>query len=169
MLAALSQKYRTRVNPSSVGRGQVRAQRRLISMHKVDPIYLEHQLKRWMRPDAHRFIRPDWRRFVWPEFQADHPFALYERKYSAEQPRVPAGSQEGGRWTSDTSNGDGQRTRVAQAGFGPLVADIPGPGGRRCVYRFGTVNVMIPGPVNFRCPASMHWSGTTHGIRLNDN
>ncbi|MBI2713650.1 MAG: hypothetical protein HYX37_04250 [Rhizobiales bacterium] len=68
-------------------------------MHKIDPIYLEHQLKRWMRPDAHRFIRPDWRRFVRPEFQADHPFALYERKYSPNQPRVPAGSREGGQWT----------------------------------------------------------------------
>jgi hypothetical protein len=33
-----------------------------------------------MQPDAHRFIRPDWRRFVRPEFQADHPFALYECK-----------------------------------------------------------------------------------------
>jgi hypothetical protein len=53
-------------------------------MHKVDPVYLAHQLKRWMRPDAHRFVRPDWRRFVRPKFQADHPFALYERKYSPE-------------------------------------------------------------------------------------
>ena len=64
-------------------------------MHRVDPIYLEHQLKRWMRPDAHHFVRPDWRRFVPPEFQADHPFALYERKYSPEQPR-----DDHGRWTS---------------------------------------------------------------------
>jgi hypothetical protein len=71
-------------------------------MHRVDPIYLEHQLKRWMRPDAHRFVRPDWRRFVRPEFQAGHPFALYERKYSPEQPRVPAGSREGGRWADGT-------------------------------------------------------------------
>jgi hypothetical protein len=58
-------------------------------MHYVNPIYLEHQLGRWMQPDAHRFIRPDWRRFVRPEFQADHPFALYEGKYSPDQPRVP--------------------------------------------------------------------------------
>ena len=58
-------------------------------MHDVNPIHLEHQLRRWMQPDAHRFIRPDWRRFVRPEFQADHPFALYEGKYSPDQPRVP--------------------------------------------------------------------------------
>lgn len=68
-------------------------------MHRVDPIYLEHQLKRWMRPDAHHFVRPDWRRFVRPEFQQDHPFALYERKYSPDQPRVPVGDPLGGQWT----------------------------------------------------------------------
>ena len=95
---------------SGKGRGQARAQRRFISMHKVDPVYLEHQLKRWTRPDAHRFVRPDWRRFVRPEFQADHPFALYERKYSPDQPRVPAGSREGGQWTDEESGGGGSET-----------------------------------------------------------
>jgi hypothetical protein len=67
-------------------------------MHRVDPIYLEYQLKRWMRPDAHRFVRPHWRRFVRPEFQQDHPFALYERKYSPDQPR-----DDHGRWTDGTA------------------------------------------------------------------
>lgn len=69
-------------------------------MPPINSAYLEHQLKRWMRPDAHHFVRPDWRRFVRPEFQDGHPFALYERKYNPEQPRVPAGSREGGQWLS---------------------------------------------------------------------
>jgi hypothetical protein len=62
--------------------------------------YQARQLKRWTRPDAHRFVRPDWRRFVRPGFERDHPFALCERKYSADQPRVPAGDPAGGQWTS---------------------------------------------------------------------
>ncbi|MEI9803786.1 MAG: hypothetical protein WDN48_04070 [Pseudolabrys sp.] len=76
-------------------------------MTRIDPAHLEHQLKRWMRPDAHHFVRPDWRRFVRPGFEDEHPFALYERKYSPDQPRAPAGSREGGQWTSD-GGGNGQ-------------------------------------------------------------
>jgi hypothetical protein len=112
-------------SPRIAGRGEEAARSSLtytqsISMHRIDPIYLEHQLKRWMRPDAHRFIRPDWRRFVRPEFQADHPFALYERKYSADQPRVPAGSHEGGQWTNEGGGGgDEIPTGARPIQFGP--------------------------------------------------
>lgn len=67
--------------------------------------YLEHQRKRWMRPDAHRFVRPAWRRFVRPGFERDHPFALYERKFDPTQPRVPAGDPAGGQWTNSGSQG----------------------------------------------------------------
>ena len=68
--------------------------------------------------------------------------------YNPDQPR-----DEQGRWTSGAnrvgdavaaSSGDdnpaaggdaeSQRTRIAQAGFGTLLAEIPVPGGRRCVY-----------------------------------
>ena len=49
-------------------------------MPRIDPAYLEHQRKDWMRPDAHRFIRPDWRRFARPGFEGEHPFAFYETK-----------------------------------------------------------------------------------------
>jgi hypothetical protein len=31
-------------------------------MTQFKDAYTEHQLKRWMRPDAWRFVRPDWRR-----------------------------------------------------------------------------------------------------------
>jgi hypothetical protein len=68
-------------------------------MPRIDAAYVAHQRKRWMRPNAHLFIRPDWRRFVRPGDRDSHPFALYERKYRPDQPRVPAGSSEGGRWT----------------------------------------------------------------------
>jgi hypothetical protein len=150
---------------------------------------LEHELKRWMRPDAHRFVRPDWRRFVRPGFEKDHPFALYERKYRSDQLRDDRGrwaDEGGGQETGaedqlpinakpahDTARrsagANSQETELADLGFGRLIAELPGPGGRRCVYQFGTLPIMIPGPVNFRCPTTMHWGGTTHGGRLNDN
>jgi len=75
-------------------------------MTHIKSAYLDDQLKRWMRPDAHHFVRPDWRRFIRPGFEDDHIFALYERKYSPEQPRVPAGSREGGQWTDGEGGGD---------------------------------------------------------------
>jgi hypothetical protein len=84
-------------------------------MPPINSAYLEHQLKRWMRPDAHHYVRPDWRRFLRPGFEDDHPFALYERKYSPDQPRVPAGNREGGQWTD--------RPNPSATGEG-------GPGGR---------------------------------------
>ena len=76
-------------------------------MPRIDPTYLEHQRKYWMRPDAYRFIRPDWRRFARPGFEDEHPIALYENKYRPDQARVPPGSREGGQWT-DEEGGGGQ-------------------------------------------------------------
>ena len=72
-----------------------------------------------MRPDAHHFVRPDWRRFVRPEFQDGHPFALYERKYSQDQPRVPAGDPLGGQWTDEGGDGpsSGSSDRIRTAGL----------------------------------------------------
>jgi hypothetical protein len=32
---------------------------------------IEHELKRFMRPDAHRYLRPDWRRFWKPGHEND--------------------------------------------------------------------------------------------------
>lgn len=74
-------------------------------MPPINAAYLEYQLKRWMRPDAHHFVRPDWRKFTPPELQAGHPFALYESKYRPDQARVPAGSREGGQWTDEEGSG----------------------------------------------------------------
>ncbi|MBI3704553.1 MAG: hypothetical protein HY244_12085 [Rhizobiales bacterium] len=61
-----------------------------------------------MAPNAHRFVRPDWRRFVQPGSDLWAVCELYESKYSPNQPRVPAGSSEGGRWTGEGGGaGDG--------------------------------------------------------------
>lgn len=65
-------------------------------MPPINAAYLEHQLKRWMRPDAHHFVSPDWRRFVRPGFEDGHPFALYERKYHEDQLR-----DDHGRWAEE--------------------------------------------------------------------
>jgi hypothetical protein len=60
-----------------------------------------HQRRRWLRPDANRFLRPDWQRFAWPGAERKFLSALYDRKYSPDQPRVPAGDPRGGQWTTD--------------------------------------------------------------------
>lgn len=78
------------------------------------PEYLERELKRWARPDAHRFVKSDWRRFVKPKSDAAMVFGLYERKFRPDQARVPPGSREGGQWTDEgggggsTSSGGGE-------------------------------------------------------------
>jgi hypothetical protein len=55
-------------------------------MSRIAKEYVEHQRKRWTRHDAWRFLPPR---------------QLYEHKYSPDQPRVPAGVREGGRWSRD--------------------------------------------------------------------
>lgn len=67
----------------------------------IHPVALAHERKRWMRADAHRFLRSDWRRFVKPSSELVSLYESYEGKYSPDQPRVPAGSSEGGQWTSE--------------------------------------------------------------------
>ena len=74
--------------------------------------FAERELLRWMRPDAHRFLRRDWRRQVKAGADIVPALALYEQKYRPDQPRVPAGSREGGQWagegsSSTSSSGEG--------------------------------------------------------------
>ena len=85
--------------------------------------YLARQLERWTRPDAHLFVRPDWRRFV-PRDADVHPFALYERKYRPDQPRVPAGNSDGGQWTAD-GGGGGSRSPGSQPTTKPAPINDP--------------------------------------------
>jgi hypothetical protein len=72
-------------------------------MPPINAAHLTHELKRWMRPDAHRFLRPDWRKFVRSGFEDDHPFALYDQKYRPDQLR-----DDYGRWADE--GGSGSRT-----------------------------------------------------------
>ena len=101
--------------------------------------WLEHQQRRFMRPDAHRYIRPDAYRFMppaaprwlgkeavryfWAEPESDRSPKAYDRKYSPDQPRVPAGNPDGGQWT----NGAGS----SAAGANLHVAGMPRIPGRR--------------------------------------
>lgn len=87
----------------------------------------------FMRPDYSRFLRPDGKRWRRPDSARFHcPLSglcsiIQERKYRSDQPRVPAGSPDGGQWTSgvlDEAWGirqneldqDRVRTRLAQVG-----------------------------------------------------
>ena len=109
-------------------------------MAAVKAAYLDRERKRWMRPDARHFVAPGWGRHVKTGSELATVFALYERKYSPEQPR-----DDRGRWTDEGSGGgsmgnDGTRggssdgeVQVAQTGFGTLAAEIPLSRGRNCV------------------------------------
>lgn len=64
------------------------------------------QLARWMRPDADRWIRPDAALFLKPGSDPRDVFTALARKYSPDQPRVPAGSgRESGQWTGGDASG----------------------------------------------------------------
>lgn len=79
-------------------------------MAQLHPVWLEHQRRRWTRTDARLWVRPDRDRFL--------RLARFERKYSPDQPRVPAGNPDGGQWT----NSDGG------AGTGTAASARPKPG-----------------------------------------
>jgi hypothetical protein len=73
-------------------------------MFYVNKHWLEHQRQRWMRPDAERWLQPNRRLWIRPE--------AIDRKFSPDQPRVPAGNPDGGQWTSE----NGGSGRVVLAG-----------------------------------------------------
>jgi hypothetical protein len=114
-----------------------------------------------LRRDAERVLahfNRGYTRFFWEE----------KAGFDPDQPR-----DDHGRWT-DTVGGGGAARRsprdvVAQGDFGVLIAEIPVAGGRRCVYKFPAISIVVPGPTNFACTATAHWSAVTHGRLLNDN
>lgn len=67
--------------------------------------WLRHQQSRWLRPDAARWVRSDAARFFPPGADVDKAFPALARKYNPNQPRVPAGNSDGGRWTDDGAGG----------------------------------------------------------------
>ena len=58
--------------------------------------YIEHQIKRWMAPNAHHFMRSDWRRYVKPGSDLWSVYEFYEGKYRPDQLR-----DDRGRWTDE--------------------------------------------------------------------
>jgi hypothetical protein len=66
-------------------------------------LYMRADAQRLLRPDAKRFLRHDWQRYVQPGFDPLFVHALLEGKanFNPNQPRVPKGSPDGGRWTSE--------------------------------------------------------------------
>jgi hypothetical protein len=77
-------------------------------MTYIHHVYLQHERKRFMRPDAYRFVCPDWRRYMRAGQEHDllyRHFERFERKYSPDQPRVPQGNPNGGQWTTDGDAG----------------------------------------------------------------
>lgn len=81
-------------------------------MVQIKQAAIEHELKRFMRPDAHKFIHSNWRRFATPGSALGSLYGRYERKFSPDQPRMPAGSAEGGQWTGGSgSSGREQSTK----------------------------------------------------------
>ncbi|MES2750190.1 MAG: hypothetical protein V4661_02350 [Pseudomonadota bacterium] len=76
-------------------------------MSAREDAYVRHQQARWLRPDAHRWIRADAARYLKPGTDIASVFPPFESKYSASQPRVPAGNSDGGQWTSGGGAGGG--------------------------------------------------------------
>lgn len=60
-------------------------------MNPFQSAWLAREQRRWLRNDANRWLRPDHTRFGKRQ-QIEH-------KYNPNQPRVPAGNSNGGRWT----------------------------------------------------------------------
>lgn len=68
-------------------------------MASHESIFKAVQRARWLRPDAYRWIRPDAARFLVPGTDPASVFPALQRKFSPDQPRVPAGNPDGGQWT----------------------------------------------------------------------
>ncbi len=72
-------------------------------MNDREALWLAHQRRRWMLPDPSRWLQPDQSKWVKPGVKSDPLLQLFECKYRADQPRVPAGNSDGGQWTSGGS------------------------------------------------------------------
>ncbi|MGH6682332.1 MAG: hypothetical protein ACRECA_00155 [Pseudolabrys sp.] len=71
----------------------------------VDSYWQDYQRRRWLRPNAHLYVHPDAARWLQPDQRLWQGPDFAERKYNADQPRVPAGNSDGGQWTTVSSGG----------------------------------------------------------------
>lgn len=76
-------------------------------MSNHESLFEAAQRARWLRPDAYRWIRPDAARFLAPGTDPASVFPALQRKFSPDQPRVPAGNPDGGQWTDGGGGGGG--------------------------------------------------------------
>ena len=90
--------------------------------------FLRHQQSRWLRPDAARWVRVDAARFLCHQTGVWKASFSLERKYSPNQPRVPAGNSDGGQWTSgaggSTQNDTAQSSGNIDLGNVPSFSDL---------------------------------------------
>ena len=83
-------------------------------MSSDDFAWLDKMRSRWLRPNGHLYVRPDGARYLRPDghryLRPDHarfdPLDALVRKYSPDQPRVPAGNPDGGQWTDGNVGND---------------------------------------------------------------
>jgi hypothetical protein len=78
-----------------------------ISMPSHHDAWLRDQQSRWLRPGSDRWARPDAARFLLPGTDVVKAFPALARKYNPDQPRVPAGSSDGGQWMDGNAGGAG--------------------------------------------------------------
>lgn len=83
-------------------------------------LFVERELSRWMRPDAHRFVRSDWRQYVKPDSEAAAVFARYERKYRPDQLR-----DWHGRFAYEGGSKPGSGSSVVVAGLPKIPGNRP--------------------------------------------
>jgi hypothetical protein len=63
-----------------------------MNLHEI--VYLRHQQRRFMRPDAVHYLRPDAARFLKPDSEKANVYPALARKWDG-QPRLPDGEGEG--------------------------------------------------------------------------
>ncbi|WP_439924834.1 hypothetical protein [Nitrobacter sp. JJSN] len=90
-------------------------------MPSLPDAWLCHQQSRWLRPDAALWVRPDAAQFLQPGVDVVKAFPALARKYNPDQPRVPAGSSDGGQWT----DGGGSHPAAQERGLIQLAGDPP--------------------------------------------
>ncbi len=85
-----------------------------------DDAFARHHQERWLRPDAARWVRGDISRYHRPGCDLAKAVPAIGRKYNADQPRVPAGSPDGGQWTNGSANGSDVPQPMGSIDFGDL-------------------------------------------------
>jgi hypothetical protein len=110
-----------------------------IPMNSREEARLAHARRRWMLPNASLWLRPDYQKWVRPE-PTWRAADFYERKYNADQPRVPKGNPDGGEWTSGGAIGSASRSdrvRLAANKRTPATGTVTDAEGRPHYQRGG--------------------------------